>query len=185
MDDSKIIALYFERNETAIKETETKFGKLCFSISHNILKNRTDAEECVNDTYLGIWNAIPPERPKNFMAFISKIARNISLKRLEYNLAKKRACAEPIEFSELQEVLADESAFFEDHTEEDLGKLIGDFLKTEKESARNVFLRKYWFFDSIEDISKRYHFSESKVKSMLFQTRNKLRQYLINKGVTV
>ncbi len=182
MNDPKIIELYQSRDEAAIQETERKFGKLCFGISKNILGNRSDAEECVNDTYLSVWNSIPPAEPKSLMAYVAKIARNLSLKRLEYNRAQKRGGYEPIEISELAEVLSDED-MAEGYSEEALGELINFFLQTEKEDARNVFMRKYWFFDSVEEIAKRYGFSESKVKSMLFHTRSKLKKYLQEKGV--
>ncbi len=184
MNDHRIIELYQERNESAIQETEKKYGKLCFGISKNILGDILDAEECVNDTYLSVWNAIPPAEPKNLMAFVAKIARNLSLKRLEYMRAQKRSGFEPVEISELAEILSDEDCAT-GYSEEDLGKIINDFLKEEKEDARNVFMRKYWFFDSVEEIAKRYSFSESKVKSMLFHTRNKLKKYLKDKGVHI
>ncbi len=181
MEDSRIIELYFDRNEEAIRATELKFSKLCHGISHNILGNTADAEECVNDTYLGVWNSIPPERPKNLKAYVARIARNLSLKRLEYNTADKRSGI-AVDFSELEGVLADHETAMR---EEDIGGLINDFLKQEKEDARNVFLRKYWFFDSVESIAARYGFSESKVKSTLFHTRARLRKYLESKGVYV
>lgn len=177
MDDLQIIELYFDRNEKAIKETEVKYGKLCFSIANNILNNEADTEECVNDTYLSVWNTIPPQRPNNFMAFICKITRNISLKRIEFNNAVKRSAHTIISLSELEEVLpgTNNQPEIED---EQLGKLISDFLRSEKEDARNVFIRKYWYFDTIADIATRYSFSEGKVKSMLFHTRNRLKDYL-------
>ncbi len=184
MNDGNIIDLFFERNESAIRETEKKYGKLIFGISKNILGNTQDAEECTNDTYLGVWNAIPPARPISLMAFVAKVARNLSLKRLEYNRAEKRSAYELVSLSELEEILPDEE-IPEDITEEELGKIISDFLMTEKEDARNVFMRKYWFFDSIEAISERYSFSESKVKSMLFHTRNRLKKYLKDRGIHV
>ncbi len=181
MDDSRIIDLYLGRNEEAIKQTEIKFSKLCHGIAIGILSNTADAEECVNDTYLGVWNSIPPEKPKNLRAYVAKIARNLSLKRLEYNTADKRSGI-AVDLSELEGVLADHETVM---NEEDIGHLINEFLKSEKEDARNVFLRKYWFFDSVESIAARYGFSESKVKSTLFHARVRLRKYLESKGVYV
>ena len=182
MDDSQIIELYFERDEKAIKETELKYGALCFSIANNILNNEADTEECVNDTYLSVWNIIPPQRPNNFKAFVSKITRNLSLKRIEFNNAIKRSADTIISLSELEDVLPSESVQSEIE-DEMLGKLISDFLRNEKEGARNVFIRKYWYFDTVADIAVRYSFSESKVKSILFHTRNRLKDYLIKEGV--
>lgn len=184
MDDLEIIKLYFSRNERAIKETDIKYGQLCFSLAVNILGNDEDAEECVNDTYLGVWNKIPPTRPNNFMAFICKIARNLSQKKLDYNKAMKRTVGSIVSFTELEDILPDNS-IASDTSNEEIGKLISDFLRHEKEDARNVFIRKYWFFDSVSDIAVRYSFTESKVKNMLYHTRNKLREYLKKEGVEI
>lgn len=181
MDDWQIIDLYFERSESAIIETEAKYGKLCMSIARNILGNDTDTEECINDTYLSVWNTIPPQRPNNFAAFISKITRNISLKRVRFDNAVKRSALTVVSLSELENAIPDHR--FSDIGDEQLGKLISDFLRIEKPDARNVFIRKYWFFDTISEIADRYAFSESKVKSMLYHTRNRLRDYLSKEGV--
>ena len=182
MDDQNIIELYFARNEQAIKETEIKYGKLCYSIAYNILNNQEDTEECMNDTYLGAWNAIPPTRPNHFMAFLCKITRNLSLKRLEAMARQKRSQATIISLDELAEILPDES-IDENVSNENLTDHISNFLREEKADARNVFVRKYYFFDPIGDISKRYDFTEDKVKSMLYHTRKKLKDYLIKEGV--
>ena len=182
MDDLHIIALYFARDERAIRETDIKYGKLCHRIAYNILKNREDSEECVSDTYHGVWNAIPPERPQNLMAFVCRIARNLALKRMEAASRQKRSPAVLVSLEELAEILPDESADggFPD---ESIGKLISDFLRNEKAEIRNVFIRKYYFLDSVEDIAKRFGFSESKVKNMLWRTRSKLKAYLTEQGV--
>ena len=184
MDDLRIIELYFARDEQAIKETDAKYGKLCHSIAYNILNNHEDSEECVNDTYVGVWNAVPPTRPNNFMSFVCKIARNLSLKRLEFMKREKRSQAVLVSLEELEAVLPDER-FAPDVSDEDLGKLISTFLRSQKEDVRNVFIRKYYFFDSIGEIAKRYSFTESKVKNMLFYTRNRIRDYLIKEGVEI
>ena len=184
MDDLKIIELYFQRDEQAIIETDYKYGKLCHSIAYNILNNHEDSEECVNETYVGVWNAIPPTRPNNLMAFVCKIARNLSLKRLEFLRREKRSSAVTLSLEELEEVLSDDR-FAPDVSDEDLGKLISKFLYNQKEDFRNVFIRKYYFFDSIKEIAERYSFSESKVKNLLFHTRKKLREYLIKEGVAI
>lgn len=182
MDDRNIIELYFDRNEDAIKETDIKYGKLCLRIAYNVLNNHSDSEECVNDTYLSVWNQIPPTRPNNFMAFLCKIARNISLKRYHFNHAAKRNELVEISFSELESILP-ETSFQPELDDGYLGKLISEFLRCEKEDARNVFIRKYWFFDTVEEIAERYSFTESKVKSMLSRTRNRMKVFLIQKEV--
>ncbi len=184
MEDFQIIKLYFARDEMAIKETEYKYGCLCFRIAHNILFNIEDTEECVNDTYLGAWNAIPPKNPNNFMAFICKITRNLSLKRLDYNMAHKRTPELIASFDELEWVLSDNQ--IEDKVcDEDIGAAISKFLKTELAENRNIFIRKYWFCDSIKTISEEYGFSEEKVKSMLYRTRNRLKDYLVKEGIAI
>jgi len=184
MDDLEIIELYFARDEMAIKETAVKYGKLCYSMAYNILNSKEDAEECVNDTYLGVWNAIPPLRPDNFMAFISRIARNQSLKRFEYLKREKRSYGIVVSLSELDEVVGDDNINTNISAEE-IGVLISRFLREQKEDVRNVFIRKYYFFDSVRDIAKRYSFTESKVKNMLYHTRNKLKDYLIKEGIVL
>lgn len=184
MDDSKIIELFFERSESAIIQTSIKYNALCLSIATNILGNTEDSEECVNDTYLALWNNIPPMRPENLSAYICRIIRNLSLKRLEYNQAKKRDKNMVVSLQELQDILPD-SLTSHKFSEEETGRIISDFLKTEKPEARNVFIRKYWYFDSVSAIAKRYKFSESKVKSLLFHTRNRLKKHLIKEGVHI
>jgi len=184
MDDVKIIDLYFARDEQAIKETDIKYGKLCFGLANNILRCREDSEECVNDTYFSVWNRVPPTRPGNFRAYLCKIVRNISLKKLDYSLAEKRSRDLTVSLSELEEILPDEHVPPEPEIEE-LGRLISAFLRREKEDARNVFIRKYYFFDTIEDIAARYGFSESKVKNLLYHSRNRLKKYLVKEGFDV
>lgn len=184
MDDNQIIELYFARNEQAIRETEAKYGKLCFSVANRILENNEDSEECVNDTYLNAWNKIPPTRPNHFSAFLCKITRLISLKKLEFSSALKRTSAVIVSFEELEGVLQDQK-IAQATDAEDLGGLISAFLRREKEDARNIFLRKYFFCDSVSEIAERYRLNENTVKSMLFRTRNRLREYLRKEGVEV
>lgn len=182
MDDLRIIELYFERNENAITQTGLKYGGLCRSIIKNILGNSEDTEECVNDTLFGVWNAIPPARPENFKAFLCKIARNLALKRLDFNLAAKRSPDCIMSLSELENAIPD-SSLRPDIKNEDIGGIINRFLQTQKPDARNTFIRKYWFFDSVSEIAARYNFTESKVKNLLYHTRNKLRDYLAKEGI--
>lgn len=184
MDDLLIIEMYFARDEQAIKETDVKYGKHCFRLAHNILFNIQDSEECVNDTYLAVWNKIPPTRPNNFIAFLCKIVRNLSMKKLDYNLALKRNQDITISFSELEAIMPDNRMASECEYE-NLGKVISEFLRREKEDARNVFIRKYYFFDSVSDIAKKYSFTESKVKNMLYHSRNRLKDYLKKEGIEV
>jgi len=183
--DDEIIDLYFDRNESAIRETQRKYGKYCRSIIWNVLKNTEDIDECISDTYLCIWNKIPPERPYFLPAFIAKIARNLALKRYEYNNAQKRKADMVISIAELTNEVCvgiDDSEII---SEKELISIINTFLKKEKEIVRNVFIRKYFFFDSIRSIALRYSISESRVKNILFGSRIKLKEYLEKEGVNV
>ncbi|MHB1485332.1 MAG: RNA polymerase sigma factor [Saccharofermentanales bacterium] len=183
MDDKKIIELYWERSETAIVETQVKYGRLFKHIAIHILYNNEDADECVNDTYLGAWNAIPPARPDPLSTFLCKITRNLALKKYEYNTAQKRNPHAVLPLSELENYISGT-----DYVENDSGhfeKVVSDFLRTLDYECRNVFIRRYWFCDSISDISERFHISESKAMSMLFRTRNKLKRYLKEEGISI
>ena len=184
IEDQRIIELFFERNETAIKETEQKYGRLCFSIAYNILGNAEEAEQCANDTLLSVWNAIPPASPENLKAYICRIAGNTALKKLEYDKAGKRSSNAAISLTELEEIIPD-NRFPGNVTEENLSELISSFLRSQKPEVRKVFVRRYWYFDSVSDIAARYSFSESKVKSMLFHTRNKLKKFLMKEGIDI
>ncbi|MBQ8325007.1 MAG: sigma-70 family RNA polymerase sigma factor [Clostridia bacterium] len=181
MEEQKIIELYFARKEQAIRETEAGYGKLCYGIAYRILGNREDAEECVNDTYAALWRAIPPEKPQNFKAYVCKVTRNLALKKAEYLHREKRSAGLSVSFEELEGVLCD-GGISPETGDEELGRAIGRFLKTEKEEARKVFVRRYFFFDSIGEIGKRYGFSDSKVKNMLLRTRKRLQAFLRKEG---
>ena len=184
MTDLQIIDLYFARSEMAIRETDAKYGRLCTGVASNVLRDRSDVEECVSDTWLTAWNTIPPTRPNRFSAFLCAITRRLSLKRLEYNTAAKRQNALSVSFAELENALPDHR-FSPEAGEEELGAMISDFLLSEPEEARMAFLRRYWFFDSVEEISHRFGWSQSKVKSMLMRTRERLRKHLAKEGVFV
>ncbi len=179
-DDEQILALYWARNEAAIASTAEKYGHLCMSIALGILHNEQDAEECINDTYLSLWNTIPPERPKNLMAFTCRLCRNICLNRFDYNIAEKRK-GHIVSLTDLADTLPDTSLAPMD--DEALGAHLAAFLSTEKALARKVFIRHYYFSDGIADIASRYALTETKVKSMLFRTRKRLKKYLAEKGV--
>ncbi|MCD7859138.1 MAG: sigma-70 family RNA polymerase sigma factor [Firmicutes bacterium] len=181
MDDAQILALYFQRDERAIDETEKKYGGLCRAITGNILPSREDGEECLNDAFLALWNAIPPAQPGNLAAYLSRIARNLALKRLEYLGREKRSQSMTVSLEELSQILPDHR-IAPDVRDADLGQAIGEFLRRQRADARNVFVRKYYYFDSVREIAQRYSFTESKVKSLLLRTRNNLKAYLIKEG---
>lgn len=182
MDDNDIIELYWKRSEQAISETDIKYGKLCFDIAKRIVLNIQDAEECVNDTYWGAWNTMPPARPEVLSSFLLKITRNISMKKIRYANAKKRSAHATVSFTELDECISAPDSLENDVTADELSKTLEAFLESIDYESRNMFIRRYWFFDSIADIAKRFSVSESKVKSQLFRVRNKLRARLIKDG---
>lgn len=153
-------------------------------MAYNILGNAEDAEECVNDTLLSVWNAIPQTIPENLKAFVCRIARNTALKKLEYNTAEKRSPNAAVSLAELEEIIPDKRASSDD-AGENISEAISEFLLLQKPEIRRVFIRRYWFFDSVSDIAKRFSYSESKVKSMLFHTRKKLKNYLTKEGIEI
>lgn len=185
MEDSQIIELYCQRSEHAITETSNKYSRLLLSISLNILGNYSDAEECENDTYVAVWNTIPPTRPNIFSAFLSKIVRNISINRYEYNRAKKRNSEYDLILSELEECTASTMSVEESYAAGEISAYIDDFLKTQKQETRVIFVRRYWYADPVKDIAQRMKISESKVKTVLFRTRKELQLYLAERGVVV
>ena len=185
MEDEKIIGLYWERSEDAIAETASKYGRLFFRIADNILSDQEDSEECVNDTYLGLWNAIPDARPSPFVSFAGRITRNLALKRYEYRSAAKRNPQAIRSFEELRECVSGRTSVENKAEERRIEQLIDAFLWQQREETRTVFLRRYWYFDSIDAISKYTGHSQGKIKSMLFRTRQKLRKYLESEGVSL
>ena len=184
MDDSRIVELYFDRDQTAVSETERKYGKYCFSIANRILGDSEDASECVNDTFLGAWNSIPPHKPENLRTFLGKITRRISLKKWREKTAQKRGGGNvEISIEELEECIPSGHSVDEALEIKELVNLINSFLETLPVNERRVFLRRYWYFDSIEDISERFGYGNSKVKMMLKRTRDKLLKHLNKEGV--
>ena len=183
MTDTEIIELYWERSERAISETERKYGSYCMTIARNILNNREDSEECVNDTFLSAWNAIPPTRPNILSAFLAKITRNHALNRLKLQKRQKRGEGEAaLLLSELGECISSPDSAEELTDEKILGEAIGEFLKTLPEVTSAVFVQRYFYCRSIAEIAKLSGFSKSKITTLLFRTREKLRQTLIEKG---
>lgn len=182
MDDSQIIQLYLERSEDAIEKTKLKYGNFCFRIAHNILKNKEDAEECEIDAYLKVWSSIPPQKPSILKPYLGKIVRNLALQRYEYYSAQKRNSKLEIAFSEIEECVTGLRSIEGEYDAEDLGKAVSRFLHATDREPRIIFIRRYWYTDSVKEIAVRFGISESKVKSSLFRTRNKLKFYLQKEG---
>lgn len=179
MDDSEILELYFARSADAISETEKRYGAYCQKIAYNILSNVQDTEECVNDTWLGAWNSIPPHRPQILKTFLGKLTRRLSImKHRSQNRLKRGSGNIEIALEELGDCLPSPDNVETAFEEKELTAAINAFLNALGETERDVFVCRYWYFASIADISKGFGFTESKVKSMLFRTRNKLKAYL-------
>ena len=185
MNDERIIELFFERSEQAIKELDGKYGKIFHSLSFKILNNYQDAEECVNDSYLGTWDAIPPAKPNPLLAFVCKIVRNISLKRYEQNTATKRNSYYDVAMEELEDCLASTTTIEEEFAERELTAVIESFLDSLSKENRVIFLRRYWFSDTYADIAKQVGLTENNVSVRLTRIRKELREYLLEREVLV
>lgn len=186
MEDSKIIDLYWERNEKAISATGQKYGSYCYYIAYNILHDQEDADESVNDTYLGAWNAIPPHRPNMLRTFLGKITRSISLKKWRDAHRDKRGGDEvSLVLDELSECVPSNLSVEDSVIAGELSVQINRFLGTLAPTERQVLLCRYWYLDPIDKISTDFCFSNSKVKSMLHRTRAKLRAYLEKGGCSM
>jgi RNA polymerase sigma-70 factor (ECF subfamily) len=186
VEDSEIIALYFERSENAIRETRVKYARYCNRIAMNILRNEQDAEECVSDALLRVWNSIPPSRPERFTAYIGKLTRNLSLNRLEARNAEKRGGGTVLlQLDELTECLPSGFSVDDELSGGLLTASLNDFLGKLPRDQRMVFVRRYWYMDGVADIASLLDMSESRVKSILFRTRKKLKSHLENDGFAV
>lgn len=185
MEDSRIIDLYFERSEEAITRTAEKYGRLCRSIALRIVGSYEDAQECENDTYVAAWNAMPPTRPHILSAFLSRISRNIALNRYEYNKAGKRNSQFDLVLDELEECLASSYSVEDTYIAGEVAGMINSFLEKMKTETRVMFVRRYYYADSVKEIAERLAVSESKVKTTLFRVRQELKDYLEAQGVQV
>lgn len=185
VEDEKIIELFFERSEQAIRELDIKYGKVYHKLSYNIVNNRLDAEECVNDAYLGAWNAIPPARPKPLLTYICKIVRNISLKTYYSKKAAKRGSTYTIAMEEIEACIADPDTVEAKIEARELVCIIESFLDTLTVENRVIFMRRYWFFDSCKDIAGRVGLTEKNISVRLTRIRQKMKKYLIEREVFI
>ena len=186
MNDSQIVALFFDRDQRAIEETVARYGNYCYSIVHNILNNREDAEEAVSDTYLALWASIPPHKPTVLRTFLGKIARRTALKQWEKMRTQKRGGGEvALALEELSEYLSDGNTPESAIQAAELTQILNAFLRNLPKEERQVFVCRYWYLDSIADIAARFGFSQSKIKSMLARTRIKLRAALTKEGIAL
>lgn len=185
LNDENIIDLFFERDQQGIRELDLKYGKNCYSLSYHILNSKEDAEECVNDAYLGAWNAIPPTRPNPLLSYIMKIVRNISIKIYWKKEAAKRSGHYTVALQEIEGCLADRQTVEDAVEVKALARIIEDFLDTLPPENRVIFLRRYWFADSYQDIAALVGLSEKNISVRLTRIREKMKRYLIERGVFV
>lgn len=186
MDDQYIIELYNKRDETAISETSKKYGDYCFSIANNILANKQDSEECVNDTWLRTWNTIPPSKPNSLKLFLARITRNLSLNRYNERKAEKRGGGELVlSFDEISEFAADVSNPLEEIIAEELVKSVNDFLRQASKRDRGIFVCRYFYVEPIKKIAFKYGVSESNVHKILSRMRIRLKEYLEKEGYCI
>ncbi len=184
-EDQEIVELYWRRDESAIRETDIKYGRLCHYIAYHILSSDQDCEECVSDTYFAVWNAIPPKRPERFPAYLGRITRNLALNRFDYLTAEKRNVHVICSLEELEECVFGGESLDSELTRRQTELAISDFLWKQEEEKRNIFIRRYWYFDSIGEICRQTGLRESKVKSILFRMRGKLKIFLESEGIEV
>ena len=185
MTDTEIINLFFERSEQAITELAKKHGSAVARVARNILGNEQDTEECVNDTYLGTWNAIPPHKPSPLRTFVCKIARNLATMKYHSNTAEKRNSQYDLALDELEECLSDNDSVEEAYEAKELREAINGFMATLNYSDRFIFMRRYWYSDPVKDIAKMAESTPNSVTVRLFRIREKLRLYLEKEGLLV
>ena len=186
MDDSKIVELYFKRDEKALSETKAKYHKYCHYIANSILNSNEDADECVNDTYLKAWNSIPPSKPQRLSTYLGKITRNLALNMYIASRAKKRSDKTEVILDELCEVIPDSTN--DGRAQADkiaLKDAINGFLASLEKNTRIIFVRRYWYLSPIKEIAKDLDLSESNVKVILHRTRNDFKVYLEKEGINV
>ena len=183
MDDQKIVDLYWERSEEAIAQTQKKYGKYCYHIAYTILYSNEDAEECINDTYLRAWGAMPPAKPNRLSTFLGKITRNLALDRWEKNHAQKRGGAIELALDELSECIPDADSTADPIDGIALGDAINAFLAGLPQKTRQIFVRRYWYLSSVKSIARDVDMSESAVKVSLMRTREAFRLHLEKEGI--
>lgn len=185
MDDDQIIELFFARDEDALAELDGKYGKECRRISANILGNRMDAEECVNDAYLGVWNTVPPNRPRPLLTYLCRIVRNLSIKRYYENTATKRNSRYDVALDEIEECLSSPSSVEAEYDNGELARAIESFLATLTAENRVIFMRRYWFSDTYAEIARRVGLTEKNVSVRLTRLRKQMQIYLNEKGISI
>lgn len=185
MEDSRIIELFYARSEQAIKELSKKYGALCTHVARNILNSRQDAEECVNDAYLGVWNTIPPENPNPLRTYICRIVRNLSIMRYHSNTAKKRNSYYDAALDELEDCITSASSVEDEISVRELSRLLDAFLDNLDVENRVIFVRRYWYSDSVSEIAEKLGVSSNNISVRLSRIRSKLKKFLEKEGYIV
>ena len=185
MEDNKIIALFYARSEQAVIELSKKYGAVCRKVAGNILNNRLDVEECVNDAYLGVWNTVPPQSPDPLLAYVCRIVRNLSIMKYHSNTAVRRNSFYDVALDELEECLASKTTVETEITARELSGLLDRFLETLDPENRVMFVRRYWYSDSVTKIAEDFRMSSNNVSARLFRIRRRLKIFLKKEGYEV
>ena len=185
MEDSKIIELFFERSEQAIIELSEKYGFMCRKVAENILNDRNDSEECVNEAFFVAWNTIPPQRPDPLLSYVLRIVRNLALKKYHERTAQKRNSIYDIALDEIMDCIPAASSVEDEIAANEITEMIDSFLGTLDQQSRVMFVRRYWYADSIEEIAEMFHRNRHYISVRLSRIRKALRQYLIKEGVSL
>ena len=185
MEDSAIIALYFDRNEDAIRETDKKYGAFCRKVAFNILSVNEDTEECVSDTYMKVWNLIPPERPIKFMAWLGKIVRNTALGMYTKLHAKKRFNGMELMLDELSDCIPSDVSLEKELEDKEITEAINTWLKSISTEERYLFIRRYWYGDAVNELAKQQKVSPHTITQRLYRIREKLKVYFEKEGIAI
>ncbi len=183
MDDSKIIELFFARSEQAISELSDKYGRICSSVADNILNNKLDSEECVNDAYLAVWNTIPPQRPDPLLSYVCRIVRNLAVKKYHFNTAQKRNSIYDAALEEIGDCFPSDLSVEDEIESGEVAKAIDSFLEGMDKQSRILFVRRYYYSDPIEELAKMFHTSRHNISVRLSRMRKRLKKHLIKEGV--
>ncbi|MGX8704574.1 MAG: RNA polymerase sigma factor [bacterium] len=185
MDDDKIVELFFARKEQAVRELSDKYGAVFRKVADNILNDRLDSEECVNDAYLAVWNTIPPKKPDSLVSYVCRIVRNLALKKYHEKTAQKRNSHYDVALEELADCLPSPVSVEDEISANELAEMVNRFLGTLGQRDRVMFVRRYWHADSLDELAALLHRSKHYISVRLSRIRKALRKYLIKEGIAL
>lgn len=185
MEDQELMELFYTRSELAIRQMQNQYGGYFIKIARNILQDHRDAEECVNDALLAVWNTVPPNRPKPLLTYACHIVRNLAIKKYHSNRAQKRNSHYDMALDELEECIRAQDSVEDEYTVKETVEAINRFLEGLERQSRMMFVRRYWFADSLTDIAEQFHISERNVSLRLVRVRKKLKKYLEKEGIWI